>query len=99
MRYKFFHVRVLVAEAEEQALNLFCTQHHVLQMDKQFVADGANSFWAICVSWSENNGSLVAATQNPSSRKNKIDYKEVLNEADFAIYLRLRDLRKQVSER
>lgn len=98
MRYKFFYVRVLAADVEEEALNLFCAQHHILQVDRQFVADGANSFWAICVSWSENNASL-AATQINITRKNKIDYKDVLSAAEFAIYLRLRDLRKQVSER
>jgi superfamily II DNA helicase RecQ len=82
--------------ADENELNTFVSQHRISHIDKHFVADGANSFWSICVTWLDSEGSLADSI---AKRKNKIDYKDVLSEADFLIYARLRDLRKVIAER
>jgi len=34
-----------------------------------------------------------------TGRKSRIDYKEVLNEQDFALFSKLRELRKQIAEK
>lgn len=96
MRYKFFHILAMSPDHAEAELNHFCTEHHVLQTEREFVADGSNSYWAICVMYSDNSGSLAASKD---ARKNRVDYKETLNAADFAIFSTLRDLRKQIADR
>jgi superfamily II DNA helicase RecQ len=62
---------------------------------KEFVSDGENSFWTFCVEHIEGNGAPTALP----GRGPKVDYREVLNEADFAIFSKLREWRKTVAEK
>ena len=78
-------------------LNNFCTQHRIAAIEKQFVNDGANSFWSICVTFLDGQGAILGVSTGKS--KKTIDYKEVLNDDDFIIYSQLRDLRKTIAER
>ncbi len=100
MKQKFFRIPVANPEDMEADLNAFCDQHRVSHIDKHFVAEGANSFWAVCVTWSDNEGSLAGSAKRITNPKTgKIDYKEVLNDDDFILYSRLRELRKTIAER
>lgn len=49
MKFQFFRIGAQHPEDDQAVLNQFCSQHRVTAVDKQFVAAGANSFWAICV--------------------------------------------------
>jgi hypothetical protein len=100
MKQKFFRIPVANSEDVEFDLNAFCDQHRISNVDKHFVADGANSFWAVCVTWSDNEGSLAGSIKRTTNPKTgKIDYKEVLNDDDFIVFSRLRELRKTIAER
>lgn len=75
--------------AAEEELNAFLRAHRVLQIDRHF-AEGS---WQFCVLWQVTNAAL-----NKSSKPGKIDYREVLDVPTFALFARLRDLRKAISE-
>lgn len=66
-------------------------------MDRQFVADGANSFWSVYVTFAEASSNPGASARTDASKK-RIDYREVLNEHDFAVFAKLRTLRKTLSD-
>jgi superfamily II DNA helicase RecQ len=94
MPLHFFTISMMDSEKEAQKLNVFLSNHKVVQLEKHFVADRENSYWAICV---------TTANDYPDSSKNKkirqsIDYKEVLPPDDFTVFAALRSLRKQISE-
>jgi superfamily II DNA helicase RecQ len=93
MKYRFFHVSALDPQAGETALNDFCARHRVSSIEKSLVVDGPNSYWTFCV------GYLDGTEKLPVGRKGRIDYREVLDEADFAVFAKLRSLRKELSER
>jgi superfamily II DNA helicase RecQ len=65
----------------------------VASLDKALIQDGSNSYWSFCVGY-EDGGDKA-----PQTRPGRIDYKEVLDEADFALFARLRSLRKTLAER
>jgi hypothetical protein len=44
MQHYFFTVPAQDAQSAQAALNRFCVQHHVLRIDKELVADGANTY-------------------------------------------------------
>lgn len=92
MRLQFFVVPVYGADKAAAELNQFLGEHRILGVDRQLIADGANSFWAICVSFDQSE-----ARPGPAKR-GKVDFKDVLNEAEFAVFARLRALRKQLAE-
>ena len=93
MKLEFFCISARNPQGETQALNRFCAGRHIIHMDKEFVSMGNQSYWSVCVTW-EGGGAGVGM----KSRR-RVDYKEVLNEQDFAVYVKLRDLRKEISER
>lgn len=94
MKYAFFTVPVFDAEKAQTDLNRFVTNHRIAHVEKQFVACGEQSFWSFCVGWLEGDGPLPAKM----AASKRIDYKEVLNADDFAIYAQLREWRKVKAE-
>ncbi|MBF8271341.1 MAG: ATP-dependent DNA helicase RecQ [Magnetococcales bacterium] len=94
MQIRFFTVPVHGGDAAAGLLNQFLSGHRVLSMDRSFVQDGPNSAWSFCVHFEASAGSPITM---PGKRP-KVDYKEVLNDQDFAVFARLRDLRKERSE-
>ncbi|MEO1610536.1 MAG: HRDC domain-containing protein [Pseudomonadota bacterium] len=71
------------------------SQHRIAAVERKFVEDGANSFWALCISV-ERGGQKASGSVG---KRSSVDYREVLNETDFAIFSQLRALRKQLAER
>ena len=62
------------------------------------VEQGTSSFWCFCVDYLDHR---TGSKENgpPAGTRNKIDYKEVLGADEFAVFARLRDLRKGVAQR
>lgn len=80
-------------EPEAEELNRFLGANRIVAVDRQFIQDGANSAWALCVQY------LAPGDRpQPPGRRGKIDYREVLSDADFALFARLRALRKTLAD-
>jgi superfamily II DNA helicase RecQ len=96
MRIKLFTAPVLESDQGEQEINTFCAAHAVVTVDKHFVADGANSFWAFCITWrsKESSSALVGG----GGKTAKVDYRAVLNDRDFQLFVKLRELRKIIAD-
>jgi len=99
MQLQFFTVPVRSGEEETEALNRFLGGHRILAIDRFFIQDGANSAWSLCISF-EPAAALAGRPQAGGKRGGgvKVDYRDVLNEQDFAVFARLRDLRKDLAE-
>jgi hypothetical protein len=76
------------------AVNQFANSVRVVTLEKRFVEDGQNSFWAICITYLAS-----AATRPTAPKREKADYREILPDSEFAVYAKLRSLRKQLAER
>lgn len=95
MRFRFFTIPAFDPDAAQDALNAFCAQHRIVASDRHFVDRGVDSFWAVCVTWVEGAAPAFPA----QGRRERVDYREVLGEADFAVYSELRRLRKHLADR
>ena len=94
MQIRFFTIPVHDnAEAAEE-LNRFLASHRVTAIDRSLVQEGANSAWALCVSFDPSGEG-----RPPAGKRGKVDYKEVLSEEDFTVFARLRSLRKELADR
>jgi len=98
MQLKLFIVPLKNTVPAEQEMNGFLRSHRVLAVKKEFVSDGENSFWSFCVEFLETPTGLSGPGGSPGKGP-KVDYKEVLNAADFATFSRLREFRKATAER
>lgn len=72
-------------------MNRFLAGHKVLEVEQHFFQNEKGGCWSFCVRYLPT----VANVQNIS--KEKIDYKQVLNEAEFAVFSKLREIRKQIA--
>lgn len=95
MRVKFFACSCRGDDEASEAFNQLLNCHRIVSVEKNFVQDGQTSFWAMCVTYIEQGG----ASRPTAMRKNKIDYREILSEGEFAIYVKLRNLRKLFADR
>ena len=91
----FFSIPALAPHTAQAEVNLFLQQQRVVALEKQWVADGAASFWSLCVTVVDGAGPLPASLRAPGSSAGgragpKVDYREVLSEADFAVFATLR---------
>jgi superfamily II DNA helicase RecQ len=93
MRLRFFAVPALAAAEAEAELNRFLAERRVVAVDRQLVSSDGAAYWAVCVSY------LDGAGEGQAARRGKIDYKEVLSAPEFAVFARLRALRKELAER
>ena len=93
MHLRFFTIPIHGGDEAAAELNRFLGAHRILAIDRSLVQDGANSAWALCVSFES-----AADPSQPGKRGGKIDYREVLNEQDFAVFARLRTLRKELAD-
>jgi len=88
VQYNFFRVPVVDSREIQDEINQFLRSVDVVQVKKEFVGQGRESFWALAVEYLSGNHS------NSSGKKKTVDYKAVLSPDDFAVYARLRDWRK-----
>ena len=100
MKYQFFHIPSRDSGPQTEALNRFLATHGVIAVDREFVADGGNSFWALSICYRDGDvpAPTAATPRTDRPRKAKIDYREVLDARDFTVYAELRALRKEIAD-
>ena len=96
MPLRFFVVPVRDSGACEQELNSFLARHKVVSIQRQLIDQGVNSFWAICVDYLTHTPGDSAGNLNLS--RSRIDYKAILPPQEFAVFSRLRELRKELAQ-
>lgn len=95
LQYKFFRIPVQSAAAWEDEVNRFLRSVRVVHVQRDFVAQGENSFWALAVEYMPADGRSPGG--NDSRRREKVDFKAILSPEDFAVFARLREWRKEVA--
>lgn len=86
MQIKIFNVPIPGSEEMNEEMNTFLRSKKVLSVEQQVVQSANGAFWCFCIRYVE--GAV------PPSRK---DYKEILNEASFQRFSRMREIRKSLS--
>jgi superfamily II DNA helicase RecQ len=92
MQFRTFHIPLQAPDDGLEEMNRFLRGHRILSVDKRF-CEKDPSGWAFCVEY------FVSGSLEPERQpRPKVDYKEVLNEEQFKLFCRLRDLRKRFAE-
>ena len=95
-QYATFCLPLFSGSDEEAALNLFLRSHRIIQVVKQFVPTRDPPSWSLLVEYLDTPHPGSSPKQH--SEQAVVDYKDLLSEPDFALFRRLRDLRKSVAE-
>ena len=97
IQYKFFNIPTRDNDDEADSLNNFLRRTRVLNIHREFVNNGENSYWSLAVEYLSGEGNIPRQAPGKSG-KNRVDYKEVLAPNDFAMFVKLREWRKQQAE-
>lgn len=96
MQLKVFAVPAQGGEEAIEEMNRFLRSHRVLSIEKRMVEEGG--YWSFCVEYLERAGEGGGPSVAERSKRG-VDYKEVLSAEDFAVFAKLRDLRKEMAEK
>lgn len=81
MQIKIFTIPLFDNEEALEELNKFLRSNKAVDISKNLVQQGDLSYWSFCITY------LVGAppkVQQPNDRKEKVDYKQVLGNVEFA---------------
>ncbi len=97
MQYKFFTIPVMGdgATAASDEMNAFIRGRRVLTVQRELISNGTMSCWTCCVEYIDGAKPLEFGK---FGAKEKIDYRQVLNDEDFARFRILRECRKAIAE-
>lgn len=93
MQFKIFTISVFEASGSTDEMNRFLRSNKVVNVEKQLITLPEGVFWTFCVHYIGMEAPAGASFE----RKEKVDYKEVLDEAAFGVFSKLRAVRKKIA--
>lgn len=92
MQIKILSIPIIGGESANEELNIFLRSKKILQVENQLISNQSGIFWSFCIKY------LDTAPTPLAPERVKIDYKQVLEEAIFKRFSRLREIRKQIAQ-
>ncbi|MEI7695831.1 MAG: HRDC domain-containing protein [Chlorobium sp.] len=91
MQIKLFTIPVSDGGTALQEMNLFLKAHQILEVEQQLTSNKNGASWCFCVRFHEE------AINVASTSRQKVDYRQVLDEPTFQKFAHFRLIRKQVA--
>ena len=96
MQVKVYTIPLFENSELTEEMNSFLRVHKVLSVDNKLVTVGEQAFWTFCITYLPQQNHC---TPEPvQQKKNRTDYKYLLDDETFAKFSRLRLIRKQLAE-
>ena len=93
-QYANFFISPFGEKSVTDELNTFLRSHRIVNVEKRLIDGERGTGWLFLVEYGTDG---VKNINSPPVQR--IDYREVLNSAEYAIYDKLRNLRKEISEK
>lgn len=94
MQIKIFTIPCVESNESNEELNRFLRGNKIVNVEKQFYILNNQAYWTFCVIYLLSQNQV----QTSHEKKDKVDYKSILDENSFAKFTQLRSLRKMLSE-
>jgi len=92
-QYISFYVSPFGEKSVTDELNAFLRSHRIVNVEKRLIDGERGTGWVFLVEYGIDGG------KSASNSTQRIDYREVLNEAEYALFEKLRNLRKDIAEK
>jgi superfamily II DNA helicase RecQ len=89
MQQKIFTIPVIGGEVLNEEMNVFLRSKKNIQVERHIIQQNQGNFWTFCISYLDDITGV--------GDKIKIDYRQALDEKTFAIFARLREIRKKIA--
>jgi superfamily II DNA helicase RecQ len=94
--YSIFNIPIGMNQSDTRELNLFIQQNRVIQISKELVRTGDTALWSFLLEYLP--GQQSGTTGNRDAAKPFIDYRDILSSEDFALFIKLKEIRAALSE-
>jgi len=94
LQYAPFLLPLYPNSGEQEELNRFLRSRRIVQTKKEIVSKEGSSCWAILVEYLDS----PERSAGEKHIRGKVDYKDILNADDFALFSKLREVRKKLAE-
>lgn len=93
MQIRIFTISVNDTGEQIREMNGFLASQKVLEIVQQFYQNTNGAFWSFCIKYIASSSGVFSQNNG----KQKIDYKEVLDEKEFQVFSKLRECRKTIA--
>jgi superfamily II DNA helicase RecQ len=94
MQLKIINVPLADDGTMQSELNKFLATNRVLEMEQHFFQNEKGGCWSFCIRYIVASAGSVSF----SGSREKVDYKAVLSEKEFAVFSSLREIRKHLAQ-
>jgi superfamily II DNA helicase RecQ len=94
-QFTSFFISPFGEKSVSDELNGFLKSHRIVNVEKRLIDGERGTGWVFLVEY----GTETKAPQNTTQQQPRVDYREVLNEVEYAIFDKLRTIRKELSEK
>ena len=91
MLVKLFTIPIGDSGGALDDMNRFLKTNKILEVENQLISNENGAYWCFCVRYIERT------SPPPSYNKTRVDYKQVLDDATFQKFSKLREIRKKVA--
>ena len=93
-QFMTFFISPFSEPSSSAELNNFLKSHWIINVEKRLIDGERGTGWVFLVEYTENEGGKSAYTMN-----SKVDWRDVLNPSQFAVYDFLRKTRKEIGDK
>ena len=93
-QYASFYISPFSEKSVTDELNVFLRSHRIVNVEKRLIDGERGTGWVFLVEYGNTDNKTP-----PNTSSQRVDYREVLNQTEYALYDKLRDLRKQIAEK
>ena len=94
--YKIYNIPISEGESETEEMNRFLRGNRIVSVENQLVSFEKIFYWSFCIQYIQ--GTINPQNTLQGERKEKVDYKNVLDASTFETFSKLRVFRKQIAE-
>lgn len=97
MQIQLYTIPTIDSKGALEEMNRFLRGHRVLEIRQEFAKDIGGAFWYFSIKYID--GMFISSNTTKNVKKQKVDYKEILNKKDFAKFDKLRKCRKEIAQK
>ena len=93
-QYVSFFISPFGEKSVTEELNAFLRSHRIVNVEKRLIDGERGTGWVFLIEYGNESGKNASNASNQ-----RVDYREVLNPVEYALFDKLRHLRKEIAEK
>jgi superfamily II DNA helicase RecQ len=97
-QYSSFFISPFGEQSVSDELNVFLRSHRIVNVEKRLIDSERGTGWAFLVEYGNESGGGTGGRNAPGGGQ-RVDYREILSPEEYALFDKLRAVRKDLAEK